>query len=391
MDLEAFQKRTWAEINIDNIKHNFNIVKSKLSFGKKLCCVVKANAYGHGAIKISKIYESLGADYLAVSNIEEALQIRSNNVSLPILILGYTNPECAKLLAENNITQCVYSKDYGNSLAKSAHNYGVKVKVHVKIDTGMGRIGFLVDDNDSILEIEKIYYSKEFICEGIFTHFACADGGGNGEAYTRNQYERFLELIDKLQNKGVTFEIKHCSNSAAIFDYPEMQLDMVRAGIVLYGLAPSGMVRNKVELKQVMELKSVVTHIKTIKKGVSISYGGEYIAEKEMRIATVPIGYADGFWRSNYSNNGFVFIGGKRAQIVGRICMDQCMIDVSDLPEVDIGSIVEIYSCQEEGTIDLFARMNKTINYELVCALGERVPRVYLENNKVVLIQDNVY
>jgi len=390
--MKAFQKRTWAEVDLNRIKENYKIIRSFVEPETKICCVVKANAYGHGATELSKIYEELGADYLAVSNIEEALQIRHHNVTLPILILGYTDPDCAALLSVNNITQCVFSKEYGKALSENAVREKVNVKVHIKLDTGMGRIGFKCKDLNNLAIDEVAYTCKlnNLIPEGIFTHFASADEGENGDSYTRTQFECFMKTIDELKKKGITFSIRHCANSAAIFDYKEMHLDMVRAGNVLYGLQPSNDLRNKKDLKPAISLLSIVDYLKTVKEGECISYGREYKATKERKIATIPVGYADGLWRSNVKNGILVEIEGKFAPIVGRICMDQCMVDVTDIPECHIGSKVVIYGDKPETSIDRIAKINNTINYEVICGLGERVPRVYMEDGNIVSIVDYI-
>ena len=390
--LEPILKRAWAEIDLDAVEYNFNAVKKQIEGKKKICCVVKANAYGHGAIMLSKIYEKCGADYLAVSNIIEAIQLRNNNISLPILILGYTDPQCAEILEKHNITQCVYSKEYALELAKVALKYGIIVKVHIKLDTGMGRIGFVCKNGSPspVKDIIEIAGLKNLAIEGIFTHFASADEGKNGSLYTRNQFARFTEVVENLEKNGVKIRIKHCANSAVILDYPDMQLDMVRAGIVLYGMNPSSDIENKLELKPVMKLCSVVDNIKLVKKGEYVSYGREYEATKNRMIATIPIGYADGLWRSNASNGFRVKINNKYANIVGRICMDQCMIDVTDMGNVTVGTKVMIFG-NDCATVESIATTNKTISYEILCAVGERVPRVYLKNDRIISVSNSLF
>lgn len=389
MKLQPHQKRTWADIDLDAAKHNYQTIKNQLSEGTKLCCVVKANGYGHGAVQLSKLYERLGADYLAVSNIEEAIQLRMNGIRLPILILGYTDPRCASELARYNITQCVFSYDYGKALSENAVEKNVTVKIHIKIDTGMGRIGFQCV-NEELDMVEQVCNMSGIVYEGIFTHFASADEGENGRKYTLSQFEKFMAAIRYLEEKNIVFEIRHCANSATIFEYPEMHFDMVRAGIVLYGLLPSNMLCTPVDLKQVMTLKTIIDHIKTVCKDACISYGREYKADHESRVATIPIGYADGLWRSNFQNHMVVEVEGKLAPIIGRVCMDQCMIDVSNIPEAMVNSKVTVYGTSEDVSIDHIARANGTINYEIVCAVGERVPRVYKENNNVVTVVDSI-
>ena len=390
--LEPFQKRTWAEIQLSSVKHNFQVIRQQVGNDVKICCVIKANAYGHGAVQLARVYEKLGADFFAVSNIEEAMQLRHSNITLPILILGYTDPRCALLLATNDISQCVLSEEYGERLSEQAVKDGCSVKIHIKLDTGMGRIGFPCrkENRLPISEINRVCKLQRLVPEGIFTHFASADEGNIGEDFTKHQFECFLKTIEELSSVGVNFQIKHCANSAAIFEYPEMHLDMVRAGVVLYGLQPSSELRNCGDLKQVITLHSIITHIKTVEKEDSISYGREYVAEELRRIATIPIGYADGLWRSNAKENLAIEIDGQFAPVIGRICMDQCMIDVTDLGNVQVGTQVTIYGLTPKNSIDSIAKRNNTINYEIVCALGERVPRVYKEDETIVAIEDRI-
>lgn len=389
MMLQPFQKRTWAEIDLDAVEHNYKTIRSRLNDNTKICCVVKANGYGHGAVQLSKLYEKFGADYLAVSNIEEAIQLRNADVSLPILILGYTDPRCASDLAKYHISQCVFSFEYGEVLARNALAQGVEITIHIKIDSGMGRIGFLCveEELDTAAEVCDMDGLK---VEGIFTHFASADEGDGGKDYTLGQFNKFMTAISYLKAKGITFPIRHCANSAGIFDYPEMHLDMVRAGIVLYGLQPSGVLYNPGNLQPVLTLKTIIDHIKMISSGDCISYGREFKADHEMKVATIPIGYADGLWRSNFRNHLVVAVEGKLAPIIGRVCMDQCMIDISEIPDAQIDSVVTVYGASGENSVDNIADANRTINYEIVCTIGERVPRVYKKDGATVAVVDNI-
>lgn len=375
--------RVWAEINIAKAKENYYSIKKCLKPKTKMCCVVKANAYGHGSVRMSQLYESLGANYLAVATIEEALELRQSKIDLPILILGYTAPKYADVLSQNNITQCVYSLDYGYALSKTAQASGVTIKVHIKIDTGMGRIGFRFIGG-SEKELEDAYdvcQMSGLEVEGIFTHFSSADNETDSEETTGRQYQYFLEAISYLEKRGIQFSIRHCSNSAAILKYPHMQLDMVRAGISLYGLDAVNSFPNKINLQQLFQLKTIVSHIKLIHEGEAVGYGQEYVAEKDTIIATLPIGYADGLWRSNSRHRMLVNINGEYAPIIGRICMDQCMIDVTVLKEVNVGDIVTVYGDGETNSIDKIAAINKTISYEIVCSVSERVPKFYVNND----------
>lgn len=385
----GMRRRAWAEINMDDARKNFELVRAAVSSSVKICCVIKANGYGHGAPQLAKLYEKLHADFFAVSNLEEALQLRESGITLPILILGYTPEECASLLAEQNISQCVYSYDYAQVLANYARKADVKVKIHIKLDTGMGRIGFLCrKDHATELEwVKKTCQMSEFIPEGIFTHFAVADENENGDAYTAEQYKQFIDCVSYLEQDGITFEIRHCANSAAIFDHPEYHLDMVRAGIVLYGLAPSGVMRNLPPLYPVMTVKSVISHKKDLVKGESISYGRTFTASENMTVATIPVGYADGFWRANGQGRYSVLIHGQYAPILGRICMDQLMVDVSQIP-CERGDEVTIFGNDPIASADAVAKLNQTINYEVTCDVGMRVPRAYISNTEIVEWKD---
>jgi alanine racemase len=388
------RKRFWAEIDMDAAKENFLCIRSLVGSKNKLCCVVKANAYGHGALYLSRLYEELRADLLAVSNIEEAMQLRREGITLPILILGYTPVECARYLAEYGLTQTVYSYEYAKSLNENLAALGQDtcISIHIKLDSGMGRIGFSCKDGVDLKDVEAVVSMENFIPEGIFTHFALADGGDEGEKYTREQYERFSNYIKRLEEKGIDFPIKHCSNSAAILDFSEYAMDSVRAGIVLYGYAPSNDMRKKLALKPVMSLRAVVSHVKDITEGEAVSYGCTFVADKKMRIATVPVGYADGYLRSNGMNGGYMLVRGKRANIVGRVCMDQLMLDVTDIDGVCMGDTVTVIGRDgdEEISADMIAERNGTIPYEILCGVGERVPRFYISGGEVVKIKDNI-
>lgn len=382
-------KRTWAEINLDALEHNYNVVREITDKNAKLCCVIKADAYGHGAERVSHLFEELGADFFGVSSIDEALQLRNNGIKTPILIMGYTPAKEAKTLAENNISQCIYSLDYAKALSQNAVKDNVDVKIHLKIDTGMNRIGFTFEDindnSETLNEIMEAAKLPNLYHEGIFTHFAVADDGDNGTNFTMRQYGCFKEMIETLIRNDIMFDIKHCANSGAVLDYPLIHMDMVRAGIILYGLYPSKKVRNKADLQPALELKSVVSHVKTIRAGATVSYGRVFTADKEMKIATIPVGYADGYPRILSKKGESVLISGKRCKIVGRICMDQMMADVSDIEDVKIGDVVTLIGKDGDEFISAeeLAGFEESINYEVVCDIGKRVPRVYIKNDKV--------
>ncbi len=391
--MKEILRRTWAEIDLDAAAQNFQAVRQAADPRAMVCAVVKADAYGHGAIRMVKEYEALGADWFAVSNLEEALQLRFAQVKKPILVLGFTPAEEASALAEHNISQCVYSLEYARALSRYAVESGVTVKIHVKIDTGMSRLGFYFQDisrdSGAVEEVKTACTLPGLYPEGIFTHFAVSDSGRDGDAFTMRQFGCFKEMIESLLRDGVSFDVRHCANSAAVFDYPLSHLDMVRAGIVIYGLSPSGDLRARPNLRPVLSLKSVVSHVKTVQPGATVSYGRDFTAREERQIATIPVGYADGYPRVLSPGGAQVLIHGKRCPILGRICMDQLMADVTGLENVSIGDVVTLIGRDgtEEITADELALCQGTINYEVVCGLSKRVPRVYLKGGRV----DSIY
>ena len=385
MEYESRFKRTWAEIDLDAAEHNFRLIREKTNKESKVCCVIKANAYGHGAVELAQLYEKLGADWFAVSNLEEGLQLRRAGLRLPILILGFTPPAAAKVLAEENISQCVYSLEFARLLSEQARLAGVNVKIHLKIDTGMGRIGFSHREEGETLSLEQALLAAQtenLVTEGIFTHFAVCDCGKDGEDFTRSQAKAFLSAVAFLEGRGVHFAIRHIANSAAILDHPEYHLDMVRAGVILYGLMPSELYDGKTDLVPVMQLKSCISHIKPVHPGDSVSYGRTYIFDREAFLATVPIGYADGYRRGNAPGSRLL-AGNSLCPIRGRVCMDQLMIEMPDL-SASIGDEVTVFGKKPAMTADEVAKVAGTIGYEIVCDVGARVPRVYLKNGKVV-------
>ena len=383
-----FVKRTWAEISLDALAHNFHEIEKKETGNAKICCVVKADGYGHGAVMLSQVYEKLGADFFAVSNIDEGIELRDAGCTLPILILGYTPVTDASRLAQYNISQAVFSLGYAQALSDECTKAGVSVKIHIKADTGMSRIGFMCQqfprDDNSIKEICEACALPNLIPEGLFTHFCVSDEGDEGRGFTQKQYDNFTYVRKALESEGLNIEICHCSNSGAIEDYGDTYCDMVRAGIILYGLAPSPKLFGKLNLRPAMTLKTSVAYVKELKKGADISYGRTFTAPKDMKIATVPIGYADGFVRSN-AENGYMLVNGQKAKIVGRICMDQTMLDVTDIDYVEQGDEVVVFGTGEHGepTADLIAKNTDTINYEVVCLVGKRVPRIYYKDGVI--------
>lgn len=381
-------KRTWALISLNAIEHNYNVIRDKVADDTKVCCVIKADGYGHGAVELSQIYEKLGADFFAVSNIDEGIEIRKSGSKLPIVILGYTPVSEAKNLAAYNISQAVFSLEYAKELSEKCVEEDCICKMHIKVDSGMSRIGFMCQefprDEYSIEEICEACCLPNLEVEGLFTHFCVSDEDAEGREFTNKQYENFIHVRDSLKKRGVDISVVHCSNSGAIEDYPETCCDMVRAGIILYGLAPSSKLADRLDLVPAMTLKTVVAFVKEVQKGATISYGRTFTADRKMKIATVPIGYADGFIRQN-AKDGYMMVNGKKAKIVGRICMDQTMLDVTDIEDVKTGDEVVVFGTGENGepTADSLAENTGTINYETVCLVGKRVPRIYIKDGKI--------
>lgn len=381
-------KRTWAEISLNAIEHNYNVIRNKVADDTKVCCVIKADGYGHGAVELSQIYEKLGADFFAVSNIDEGIEIRKSGSKLPIVILGYTPVSEAENLAEYDISQAVFSLEYAKELSEKCVEEDCICKMHIKVDSGMSRIGFMCQefprDEYSIEEICEACCLPNLEVEGLFTHFCVSDEDAEGREFTNKQYENFIHVRDSLKKRGVDISVVHCSNSGAIEDYPETCCDMVRAGIILYGLAPSSKLADRLDLVPAMTLKTVVAFVKEVQKGATISYGRTFTADRKMKIATVPIGYADGFIRQN-AKDGYMMVNGKKAKIVGRICMDQTMLDVTDIEDVKTGDEVVVFGTGENGepTADSLAENTGTINYETVCLVGKRVPRLYIKDGKI--------
>lgn len=388
MELDII-KRTWAEVDLCALEENFKAIRAHIGNDTKLCCVVKADGYGHGAVKLSELYSKLGADFFAVSNIDEALELREHGIKEPVLILGYTPVALALTLAENNITQAVYGLDYAKALSEAAQIAGVTLDVHIKIDTGMSRIGFMCqsfpEDNSSLEEIATACSLHCLNTRGIMAHFAVSDEGEDGKEYTLRQLEAFRYTVDALAQRGVNFEIVHHANSGAVEYYKESHLSLVRAGIILYGLAPNPAISSEIKLKPALTLKTSVAFVKKLRKGSTVSYGRTFKAEEDMVVATVPIGYADGYFRS-LSEGGYMTVNGQKAKILGRVCMDQTVIDVTHIDSVKIGDEVVVFSNGENNTptADELAFLADTINYEIVCAVSKRVPRVYLRNGEIV-------
>ncbi|CAK7085219.1 alanine racemase [Tissierella sp.] len=375
----------WAEINLDNLAHNIRVVRKHTNENALVTAVVKANGYGHGSVEISKTFLDNGADRLAVAILTEAIELRKGNITEPILILGYTPPTQYGKLLDYDLIQAIYNYEEAKILSNKAVELGKTAIIHIKIDSGMGRIGF-IPAKESIEDIIKISKLPNIYIEGIFTHFAKADE--TDKSHARSQFEKYVNIVNDLEEQGLNIPIKHVSNSAAIIDLPQYNLNMVRAGIMIYGFYPSDEVRKDIELKPAMTLKAKISHLKAVPKGTGISYGQIFVTEKESKIATIPIGYADGFTRL-LTEKAEVTINGKRAKIIGKICMDQCMIDVTHIEDVKLGDEVVIFGCEPEYPhADELAEKIGTINYEIVCMVSRRVPRVYISNGNIVKIKD---
>lgn len=373
--------RTWVEINLDALGCNFDAVRNSLPENTKILAVVKANAYGHGAIGVAKFLEDK-ADYLAVAATDEALELRKNGVNCPILILGHIPYGDYDNIVKYNITPTISDYYEAELLSKASVKAGVIAPLHIAVDTGMNRIGFPLN-SESVKDIKAINDLSNIKIEGIFSHFAAADM--SDKTYTRKQIEKFDDFVNTLSEIGVDAPIKHLYNSAGIADL-EKKYDMVRQGIILYGLRPSDEVEfNNIVIPQpVMSMKTRVVQVKTLSAGESISYGCTYTTEKETIVATLCAGYADGVTRV-LSNNGEVLIRGKRARIIGRVCMDQFMVDVTDIPGVEAGDTATIFGTdgEESISVDEIAKKANTINYEIICNINSRVTRVYMKNGKV--------
>jgi len=383
---DNFFRRTWAEIDLSAICHNYRSLRDKVDANSNIIAVVKADAYGHGVYRVASALKDEGANFFAVSCLAEAEELRSIGIDCPVLILGYTPCEFAPELCEKGFIQTVYSKDYAEELSACATKNNVKVLAHVKLDTGMGRLGFDISTPDFANEVYSVCTLDGLCVKGVFTHFPSADFDGDEDGeYSAKQFENFVCAVDKIESLGFKFETKHCCNSAGSLTVKGAHLDAVREGILLYGLYPSKETADFVKVKPAMSVKTVVSMVKDLKKGQSVSYGRNFVAEKDMKIATVCIGYADGYPRT-LSKGGYMLINGKKAPIVGRICMDQLMLDVTHIDDVKRGSIATVFG-EDNGVflpVDEIASLCNTINYEIVCLVGKRVPRVYLKDGKVI-------
>ena len=379
-------KRTWAEVSLDNLKHNYRAIKNHIPEGCRFLGVMKADAYGHGAVPLSHALCELGAEYLAVSNLEEAIQLRRGGVRAPMLILGYTPASFADTMVFMDITQEVHSLEYAKELDTALAGTNYILNVHLKLDTGMTRIGFFAYDHERTLpELLEVCGLPHLHVEGVFTHFCVADSKApEDEAFTRTQYARFTAMLDALAAHGIRPELRHCASSGATILYPELALDMVRPGIATYGHAPSEDAEGILDLRPLMTVRTTVAQLREIPAGTSISYGRTYTAERDMRVAVLPIGYADGLLRGLSGKVSFR-IRGRMARSVGRICMDMCMVDVSEIPGIRVGDEAALFGYDTDGTLlpcERIAQQAGTISYEILCGISKRIPRIYMQDGR---------
>lgn len=380
--------RVYASVDLDAALHNMEAMHRLLKENTRMFAVIKTDGYGHGAVELAHKIENL--DYLfgfCVATVEEGLILRRHGVKKPILVLGYTFQEQYEEMISHEIRPAVFTLEMAEEFSEAAVKLKKPCYVHVKIDTGMSRIGYQVTE-EAAKEVAQIKALPNIVMEGIFTHFAKADEGDKTSAHL--QYDRFVEMIELCRREGVEFSYRHCSNSAGIVDLPECNMDIVRAGITLYGLWPSDEVKKeRIDLHPLMEIKSRISYVKELSPGREISYGGTYVTDKPMRIATIPVGYGDGYPRS-LSGKGYILVNGKKAPILGRVCMDQFMVDVTEIPEAETGMEVTLLGKDKDAqiTMEELGDISGRFNYEFACDVGKRVPRVFLEKGEAVSTKD---
>ncbi|GAB6137205.1 alanine racemase [Halanaerobaculum tunisiense] len=372
---------TWLEIDLDAIEYNVKQVQNKLNDDTQIMAVVKADAYGHGAIEVAKQALESGASWLAVATVEEGIRLRKAGFKVPILILGTLMPDQIKQVIENKLTPTIYTLSLAHKLSNQAKELDEEVKVHIKVDTGMGRIGILPDQAVDI--IKNIKQLSNIEVEGIFTHFAVAD---EDDQYTQKQLVKFNQIIAELKEKGIEIPIKHTANSAATIKYSQSDFDLIRMGIILYGLYPAAQLKDKFSLKSALSWKAKLVNVKEVPKGNCISYGCTYTTKEQTKVGTLPVGYHDGYPRL-LSNQADVLFQGNRYPIIGRVCMDQTMIDVTGT-DAKQGDIVTLIG-KEITAMELGDKIN-TINYEIVSRIGSRVPRVFYEAGEIIKIDDRI-
>lgn len=381
--------RVFVQIDLDAVLYNIEQMQAALKPDVKIIAVVKTDGYGHGAVPICRVLEDVDAvGGYAVATSEEGFILRRAGMKKPIYVLGYTFPYSYEDMIRDDIRMAVFREDMLTELAEAAKKLGGQAKIHIKVDTGMSRIG-IRPDTGGIEFVKKALSMRELCLEGIFTHFARADEKEKESAY--KQIDQFSQFVERIESEcGYTVPMKHCSNSAGIIELPQANMDAVRAGIILYGLWPSDEVRKDVVLLQpVLSLKSRIVFIKELEAGVPVSYGGTYVTPKKTRIATIPVGYGDGYPRS-LSGKGYVLIHGKKAPILGRVCMDQFMVCVDDIPEAVPGDEVTLIGTEENEciTMELLGELSGRFNYELACDLGKRIPRVYCRQGRIISTKD---
>ncbi len=380
--------RVCAEIDLDAIAYNMEQMKNRIGEGARLIGVIKTDAYGHGAVPIAQMFEKIPYIWgYAVACLDEGMILRKNGIEKPILVLGCVFPDQYEDMIRYDIRAAVYTEEMAEGMSRTAVRLGKDAYFHIKIDTGMGRIGFPVTE-ESADTIRRICSLPNVCPEGMFTHFAKADEAD--KSYTRMQHDRFMWMKEQLEKRNVSIRYYDCDNSAGIIDFPDMKHDLARAGISTYGMYPSDEVdKSAVDLKPALSLKSHVIFVKEVEPGTSISYGGTFTADRKMRIATVPVGYGDGYPRS-LSNKGYVLIRGKKARILGRVCMDQFMVDVTDIPDAAFMDQVTLIGSDGEEliTVDDLAELSGRFNYEFVCCLSKRIPRVYRRGGEIILQTD---
>lgn len=385
----ASYQRTCAMVDLDAIVENMRNMKKNIAVSTKLIGVVKTDGYGHGSVPVARCLEDYDFMYgFATATVEEAHILRRAGIQKPILVLGYTFPYCYEMMVQEELRSVIFRYDTIPELAAAAKKAGRRAKVHIKVDTGMGRIG-ISPDEEGLEFVRELTKHEELEIEGILTHFARADEKDKADA--REQLARFRRFIDMIQERlGLQIPVRHCANSASIMELPEASMDVARAGITMYGLYPSEEVdRESVPLQPALSWYSRIVYCKTIHKGQSVSYGGLFTAGKDTRVATVPVGYGDGYPRS-LSEKGYVLIHGKKAPILGRVCMDQFMVDISDIPQAREGDNVTLLGRdgEEQISAELLGTLSGRFNYELVCDIGKRVPRVYLQAGRAVAVKD---
>lgn len=368
------KNRTYAQVSLGAIAHNYHEIRKQVQ-GHKVLCIVKADAYGHGAVRVASMLQQEGADYFAVATADEAVELRLHGIETPILILGYVEKDDVYKILAYHITVPIYDYETAKIYSDAAIKAGKKIKIHIKVDTGMTRLGFQTTDMEQCLsEIQRAVSLEGLETEGLFTHFAISDET-KGKEYTAMQLKRFQTVSDGLEKAGIPIPIRHCANSGAILQYPDTYFDMVRAGIILYGYYPDHTTEKTIDLRPAMTVKAHVIQVRDVPAGTAISYGGTYVTEKDISTAVISMGYADGYLRTG-SNRAKVWIRGHIVPVIGRICMDMCMVDITGLSDIKRDDEVVIFG---DGPVnaDTVAEAAGTIPYEVLCAVSFRIPRFY--------------